>query len=86
MDLKTIIADAEALIPALNAIASAVNPAVGATLVAAEQVIPVVQRLITEGQAILAAKNGIDPVLWDQIVAENNAADAAFDASGRPSA
>jgi hypothetical protein len=79
-----VVTDIEALLPVLASIASAVNPAVGASIAAAEAVIPAVEKFIALGQDILAAKAGIDPALWDRIVAENVAADQSFIDSGRP--
>ena len=81
MDMSTIVADINLLLPVVAQIAGNINPAVAASIVAAERLLPFGEAFIAQIEAIKAAKAGVDPALWDQIVASNIDADAAIAAS-----
>lgn len=77
MTLSDILSQIESLSPEIAAIVAAVDPKIAATVTAAEQALTALAPLVSQFQALKAAKDGVSPDLWAQIVASNVAADAA---------
>lgn len=71
----------QSLGPEIAAIIAAIDPKVASTVLAAEQALAALAPLAAQFQALKAAKDGVSPELWAQIVASNVAADAAVAAA-----
>lgn len=63
--------------PAIAAIVEAIDPKIAATVALAEAALGALRPLVARYEQIKAAKDGIDPALWDAIVADKESADAA---------
>jgi len=77
MPITDILQTIESLAPEIAAIVAGIDPKIASTVTAAEQALVALAPLVSQFQALRAAKDGVDPALWAQIVASNVAADAA---------
>ncbi|MBS0599584.1 MAG: hypothetical protein JSR92_20195 [Proteobacteria bacterium] len=77
MNPSDILQTLENLAPEIAAIVAGIDPKIASSVATAEQTLAALIPLVSQFQALKAAKDGVDPALWAQIVASNIAADAA---------
>lgn len=81
MSTSSIVQTIQNILPELAAIAAAIDAKDANAIALGEQVLQAASALVERLTQINAAKGGVDPALWAQIVADKQAADAAVAAA-----